>query len=80
MIYVPVPTLLRRWKALEDGLEVSAEVFQALCKHFKSKTNKWLQEDRRAQQMRHEDPTAMDIYDTATAKGRGPRDITYSNW
>src|SRR6266404_2801504 len=45
-----VPTLLKRWKALENGLELSAETFEALCGHFESRTKKWLQEERQAQQ------------------------------
>jgi len=71
VIHIPVPTLLRRWKALEDGLDVSAEAFEALCTRFKTKTRKWLEEEREAQYRRYEDPTAMDIYDTTVGKGMG---------
>jgi post-segregation antitoxin (ccd killing protein) len=68
-IHIPVPTLLRRWKALQDGLNVSAEAFEGLCKRFEAKTEAWLEEDREAQSKRQTDPTAMDIYDTTMAKG-----------
>ena len=67
--YITVPTLLRRWTALEDGLELSVETFQALCDHFQPRIQKWLQEERAAQQRQHEDVTVMDIYDTTVAKG-----------
>jgi hypothetical protein len=69
VIQLTVPTLLRRWKSLEDGLEVSAETFEALCDRFKSRIQKWLQEDRQAQIKRLDNPAAMDIYDTAMEKG-----------
>ena len=48
--YITVPTLLRRWTALEDGLELSVETFQALCDRFQPRIQKWLQEERAAQQ------------------------------
>jgi len=75
-----VPTLLKRWKALENGLELSAETFEALCGRFESRTKKWLQEERQAQQRRHEDPTAMEIYDTTVGKGTRSREIICIIW
>lgn len=75
-----VPTLLKRWKALQDGLELSAKTFEAQCDHFQSRSNRWLQEEREAQQRRHEDITAMDIYDTTVGKGMLSRDIICTIW
>jgi hypothetical protein len=71
VISTTVPMLLKRWKALEYGLEVSSETFKALSKRFKSRTIKWFQEEREAQDKRQMDPKAMDIYDTTMAKGMG---------
>jgi hypothetical protein len=65
---VSVPSLLRRWKRLETGLELSADTFHALSKHFGKKIKQWLQTERHAQMNRHQDPTLMDIYDTETKK------------
>jgi hypothetical protein len=65
---VSVPSLLRRWKRLETGLELSADTFHALSKRFGKKIKQWLQTERRAQMNRDEDPTLMDIYDTVTKK------------
>jgi hypothetical protein len=56
-------------KEMEDGLELSAETFEALCDRFESRIKKWLQEDRQAQIKRLDDPAAMDIYDTVMEKG-----------
>jgi hypothetical protein len=68
-MYFQVPALLKRWKRLEDGLDLSAETFSALCERFKPSITQWLHQDRRAQLKRDEDPSAMDIYDTTMAKG-----------
>ncbi|KAI9437388.1 hypothetical protein BJY52DRAFT_1230141 [Lactarius psammicola] len=63
-----VPSLLKRWKRLEDGLALSAEAFMALTKHFKKQTKGWLKDDQAAQRSRDLSPEAMDIYDTAKEK------------
>lgn len=67
-IHLPVPSLLRRWKRLETGMDQSAETFQALSERFKSNRKRWLKAERKAQLKRSEDCTVMDIYDTATTK------------
>jgi len=67
---VIVPSLLKRWKRLEDGLALSAEAFMALTKRFKKQTKGWLKDDQAAQRSRDLSPEAMDIYDTAKEKGR----------
>ena len=66
---LPVPALLKWWKRLEAGLNLSAETFHALCERFQPRITQWLQQDRRAQLRREDDPNAMDIYDTTIAKG-----------
>jgi len=68
-IHLPVPALLKRWKRLEAGLDLSAEAFRALCERLKPRIKQWLQEDKMAQLKRKDDPSAMDIYDTTTDKG-----------
>ncbi|KAN0131053.1 hypothetical protein V8E53_011186 [Lactarius tabidus] len=64
-----VPSLLTRWKRLQAGLESSAEAFQSLSLRLEKHTSKWLTQDQQAQIDRNVDPSAMDMYDTATAKG-----------
>ena len=68
---VTVASLLKRWKRLESGLELSAEAFLTLSKRFKANTKVWLKADKTAQQTRSRKPEAMDIYDTS--KGTGTR-------
>ncbi|KAN0138606.1 hypothetical protein V8E53_003594 [Lactarius tabidus] len=63
-----VPSLLARWKRLEAGMDLSAETFQALSERFQANTKRWLKAERKAQSKRSGDSSAMDIYDTATAK------------
>jgi hypothetical protein len=66
-----VPALLKRWKRLQPGLELSAEAFINLSKCFKEQNKIWLAEDKVAQQKRHNNPGAMDIYDTSKSQGIG---------
>jgi hypothetical protein len=68
---VIVPSLLKCWKRLESGLELSAEAFLTLSKRFKHSTKEWLKADKAAQRTRNRKPEAMDIYDTAKGKGMG---------
>lgn len=68
--YSTVPSLLKRWKCLESGLELSSEAFITLSKRFKKQTKEWLKEDNAAQMERQQKPEAMDIYDTAKEKGK----------
>ncbi len=67
--YMIVPSLLKRWKRLDNGLGLSAEAFITLSKCFKKQTKGWLKADRAAQRTRDISPEAMDIYDTAREKG-----------
>ena len=64
-----VPALLKRWKRLQPGLELSAEAFINLSKRFKNDRKTWLAEDKAAQENRHNKPDAMDIYDTINTQG-----------
>ncbi|KAI9429637.1 hypothetical protein H4582DRAFT_2114301 [Lactarius indigo] len=64
-----VPSLLKRWKRMETGIDLSAETFNTLNARFRKKTKRWLEAENHAQSNRHEDPTLMDIYDTASSKG-----------
>jgi len=64
-----VPSLLKRWKRLEVGLDTSAKAYKALSEHFKDKTRQWLKDDRVAQKNRQATPSSMDIYDTVKQKG-----------
>jgi hypothetical protein len=64
-----VPSLLRRWKRLEVGLDASSRAYQALSEHFKDETKQWLEDDRVAQNNRQTTPSSMDIYDTVKQKG-----------
>jgi hypothetical protein len=66
---ITVPSLLKRWKRLESGLDSSARAFKALSEHFKHKTKQWLKEDKAAQKDRKTSPSSMDIYDTVKEKG-----------
>jgi hypothetical protein len=50
-------------------MDLSVKTFDALNKRFGDKTIQWLKEEKHAQLNRLEDPTLMDIYDTATEKG-----------
>jgi hypothetical protein len=68
-IYVSVPSLLKRWKRFQDGMELSADAFQSLSKRLEKHTNQWLTQDQHVQLNRHVDPSLMDIYDTAKANG-----------
>jgi hypothetical protein len=64
-----VPALLKHWKRLQPGLELSAEAFINFSKHFKEQNKIWLAEDEVAQQKRHNNPGAMDIYDMSKSQG-----------
>jgi hypothetical protein len=68
-LILPVPSLLKRWKRLEAGMDLSAETFGALSKRFKEHSRQWLKAENHAQSNRHKDHSLMDIYDTVTAKG-----------
>jgi post-segregation antitoxin (ccd killing protein) len=68
-LVITVPSLLKRWKRLDAGLEASSDAYEALSKHFEHKTEQWLEEDKLAQKNRQKDPTSMDIYDTVKQKG-----------
>jgi hypothetical protein len=70
---VTVPSLLKRWKRLDTGLELSAEAFLNLSKRFKKNTKEWAQADKDTQRSRNRKPESMDIYDTV--KGQGLRNI-----
>ncbi|KAH9030846.1 hypothetical protein EDB83DRAFT_2319278 [Lactarius deliciosus] len=63
MVHI-VPSLLKQWKCMETGIDLSAEILNALNTHLRTKTKRWLAEEKHAQSKRHEDPTLMDIYDT----------------
>jgi hypothetical protein len=64
-----VPSLLKRWKRLESGLDASAQAYKALSSHSKGKTKQWLKEDNTAQKNRQAFLASMDIYDTIKEKG-----------
>jgi hypothetical protein len=64
-----VPSLLKRWKRLDGGLEASSKAYKALSKHFKDKAKLWLSEEKLAQKDRQKTPSSMDIYDTVKQKG-----------
>ena len=70
-----VPALLKRWKWLQPGLELSAEAFINLSKCFKNDWKTWLVEDKAAQENRHNKPEAMDIYDTINTQGMEDVDV-----
>ena len=65
----PVPSILKRWKQLQSGMDLSAEAFDSLSKRLKTHTKRWLKADQHAQLNRNADPSLMDLYDTATSKG-----------
>ena len=64
-----VPALLKRWKRLQSGLELSTEAFINLSKRFKADRKTWLADEKAAQKNRHNEPNAMDIYDTINTQG-----------
>jgi hypothetical protein len=66
---VTVPSLLKCWKCLESGLELSSEAFLTLSKCFKTNTKEWLKADKAAQRTRDRKLEAMDIYDTSKGNG-----------
>ncbi|KAF8261851.1 hypothetical protein EI94DRAFT_1604708 [Lactarius quietus] len=63
-----VPSLLKRWKRMEAGMDLSADTFNSLTKCLKKHTKRWLKSERNAQLNRSSDSTVMDIYDTVTVK------------
>ncbi|KAH9162546.1 hypothetical protein EDB89DRAFT_1860727, partial [Lactarius sanguifluus] len=63
-----VPSLLKRWKRLESGLDASAKAYQALNQHFKHKSEQWLKDEEACQQDRQISPSSMDIYNTVKEK------------
>ncbi|KAF8257631.1 hypothetical protein EI94DRAFT_1817279 [Lactarius quietus] len=63
-----VPSILKRWKRMEVGMDLSADTFNSLTKHLKKHTKRWLKSERNAQLNRSSDSTVMDIYDTVTVK------------
>ncbi|KAN0129093.1 hypothetical protein V8E53_013089 [Lactarius tabidus] len=67
--------MVRIGQRLQAGLELSAEAFQSLSLHLEKHTQQWLTQDQHAQINRNADPSVMDMYDTATAKGPSPSDI-----
>ena len=64
-----VPALLKCWKRLQSGLELSTEAFINLSKRFKADRKTWLADKKAAQKNRHNEPNAMDIYDTINTQG-----------
>ncbi|KAI9432278.1 hypothetical protein H4582DRAFT_1821382 [Lactarius indigo] len=70
-----VPSLLKRWKRMDNGIDLSAEILDTLNARFKKKTKRWLKAESHAQSNRHEDPTLMDIYDTVTSKAPSRAEI-----
>jgi hypothetical protein len=50
-------------------MELSADAFHSLSECLERYTNKWLTQDQHAQLNWHANPSLMDIYDTAKAKG-----------
>jgi hypothetical protein len=64
-----VPSLLKRWKRLESGFDASAKAFKGLNEHYDGRTEKWLEEDKAAQDNRDTNPSSMDIYDTVKQNG-----------
>ncbi|KAH8980291.1 hypothetical protein EDB86DRAFT_2835413 [Lactarius hatsudake] len=67
MVHI-VPSLLKQWKHMDTGIDLSADILDTLNTRFKTKTKRWLKAAKHAQSSRHEDPTVMDIYDTMTPK------------
>ncbi|KAH8976825.1 hypothetical protein EDB86DRAFT_2839044 [Lactarius hatsudake] len=63
-----VPSLLKWWKHMDTGIDLSADILDTLNTRFKTKMKRWLKAAKHAQSSRHEDPTVMDIYDTMTPK------------
>ncbi|KAH9019932.1 hypothetical protein EDB83DRAFT_2231744 [Lactarius deliciosus] len=70
-----VPSLLKRWKCMETGIDLSAETLNALNTCLRTKTKRWLAAEKHAQSKRHEDPTLMDIYDTVISKAPSRAEI-----
>ena len=69
VMHVTVPSLLKWWKQLQSGMDLSAEAFESISKRLKKHTKQWLKADQHAQLHRNDDPSLMDIYDTTTSKG-----------
>lgn len=68
-MHMQVPSLLKRWKCLQIGMDLSADAFDALTKRLGKTVKPWLKAEQHAQLNRHKDSTLMDMYDTAKAKG-----------
>jgi hypothetical protein len=64
-----VLSLLKRWKRLETGIELSAEAYTNLNKRFRGKIEGWFEQDKAAQDARRRNPESMDIYDISKEKG-----------
>ena len=69
VMHVTVLSLLKWWKQLQSGMDLSAEAFKSISKRLKKHTKQWLKADQHAQLHRNDDPSLMDIYDTTTSKG-----------
>ncbi|KAH9020291.1 hypothetical protein EDB85DRAFT_2153145 [Lactarius pseudohatsudake] len=65
------------WKCMETGIDLSAEMFDALNTCLGQKTKQWLEAEKHAQSKWHEDrdPTLMDIYDTVASKAPSRAEI-----
>jgi hypothetical protein len=50
-------------------MDLSVEAFDSLTMRLENHTKQWLKMDKHAQLHRCTNPSAMDIYDTATEKG-----------
>ncbi|KAH9002185.1 hypothetical protein EDB86DRAFT_2800475, partial [Lactarius hatsudake] len=74
MVHI-VPSLLKQWKRMETGIDLSAEMLNALNTCLRTKTKQWLAAEKHAQSKRHEDPTLMDIYDTVISKAPSHAEI-----
>ena len=56
-IHLLVPSLLKRWKQLQSGMQLSAEAFESINKRLKKHTKQWLKADKYAQLNRNVDPS-----------------------
>ena len=64
-----MPSLLKKWKGVHDGVKESTEAYNSICEVASIENQQeWLTIEAEAQERRWEDKTAMDVYDVQADK------------
>lgn len=66
-----VPSLLKKWKAVHDGVQDSEEAYQDICSSISEENkNDWLALESTCQTKRWTDKKVMDVYDVQADKSK----------